>query len=163
MVEGGASFQGGAIIDSLDNINGFSAGVGVDITCTPFYHNPRSKTNTHCSRNTTSASTIIVTPFIKTTTSNQCMPSYFYTRTSIKTTYNGLGVMVEGGASFQGGAIIDSLDNINGFSAGVGVDIGIGSVQGGNISVKLAPPSTITPSPKRIHTVVATQLPPPLS
>jgi hypothetical protein len=43
--------------------------------------------------------------------------------------------MVEGGASFQGGAIIDSLDNINGFSAGVGVDIGIGSVQGGNISV----------------------------
>jgi hypothetical protein len=23
-------------------------------TCTPFYHNPRSKTNTHCSRNTTS-------------------------------------------------------------------------------------------------------------
>jgi hypothetical protein len=42
---------------------------------------------------------------------------------------------VTGGASFQGGAIIDSLDNINGFSAGVGVDIGIGSVQGGNISV----------------------------
>jgi hypothetical protein len=28
-----------------------------------------------------------------------------------------------------------SLDNINGFSAGVGVDIGIGSVKGGNISV----------------------------
>jgi hypothetical protein len=43
--------------------------------------------------------------------------------------------MVEGGASFQGGVITDSLDNINGFSAGVGVGIGIGSVKGGNISV----------------------------
>jgi hypothetical protein len=47
----------------------------------------------------------------------------------------GPGFMVEGGVSFQGGAITDSLDNINGFSAGVGVDIGIGSVQGGNISI----------------------------
>ncbi|VVM21577.1 hypothetical protein BSPWISOXPB_2364 [uncultured Gammaproteobacteria bacterium] len=47
----------------------------------------------------------------------------------------GPGVMVEGGASFQGGVITDSLDNINGFSAGVGVGIGIGSVKGGNISV----------------------------
>jgi hypothetical protein len=116
------------IIDSLDNINGFSAGVGVDIGIGSVQggnisvgsgaagvsagghlsggagfsiHNPKSKTNTHCSRNTTSATTIIVTPFIKTTTSNQCMPSYFYTRTSIKTTYVSAGGHLSGGAGFS--------------------------------------------------------------
>jgi hypothetical protein len=31
--------------------------------------------------------------------------------------------------------ITDSLDNINGFSAGVGVDIGIGSVKGGGVAL----------------------------